>query len=140
MVERSFSIMLRGGGFGEVPNILLGQNVRFEYESPVKKIRQQIEAAAARMWVQERVERAMAMQRPDMLDIINFNEYDRFTAEVTGLPHNLLNSEEAILALQQKRDEAMAAQQQLNTIQQIASAAKDGASAISTMQPEEAVA
>lgn len=140
MVERSFGIMLRGGGFDEIPEVLQGKNIRFEYESPVKRIKQQVEAAAASQWVREQIELATATGRPDALDIVNFDEYSRFTAEVTGLPHNMLNSREAIDALRQQRAAAQQAQQQMATIQQMASAAKDGASAVSTMTPEEAVA
>ncbi|MDO8683703.1 MAG: portal protein, partial [Armatimonadota bacterium] len=46
--ERAFMVMLRAGGFAPIPPALQGKNVVFEYDSPVKRIRKQIEAAAAR--------------------------------------------------------------------------------------------
>lgn len=140
MVERSFSIMLRGGGFLPPPDVLVNKNIRFEYESPVKKIRQQIEAAAARMWVKEQVEIATATGRADALDIVNFDEYSRFTAEATGLPHNILNSKEAIAALRAQREEAMKAKQEMESMKMLAATAKDGADAYSKVAPQEAVA
>lgn len=110
MVERAFMIMLRGGAFKPIPEVLQGQDIRFEYESPVKRIRQQIEAAATRMWVNETL--TVGQVRPEVIDLVNFDEYGRFTAEALGIPRKIVNGQEQVQQIRQARQQAMQAQQQ----------------------------
>lgn len=120
MVERAFNVMLRGGAFQPIPRILQGRNVRFEYQSPIKKIRQQIEAQAARMIVMEAAEIAGAGQRPDILDALDLDEYLRFAAEAAGVPHEVLRSKDHVNAIRQARAEAQQQAAQLAQAQQVA--------------------
>ncbi|SVA86191.1 uncharacterized protein METZ01_LOCUS139045, partial [marine metagenome] len=53
IAERSFKIMLRTDAFGEIPPPLQGQNVKFEFDLPVNKIKKQVEAASATQWAME---------------------------------------------------------------------------------------
>lgn len=114
LVERTFNIMLRAGALPPIPEILQGQQIRFEYESPVKKIRQQIEAAGARMWVQERLELAKATQDESHLDLVDFDAFGRVTAEAAGVPQKIVVGAEKVAAKRQARLKAQqeAAQQQ----------------------------
>lgn len=107
MIERAFAILFRAGAFAPVPPSLQGRRVRFEYESPVKRIRQQIESAAARLWVQEHINMATELQRPEILDPINFDEYSKFTHEAAGLPHEILNGDDRIEAKRAARDQEL---------------------------------
>lgn len=127
MVERAFMVMLRAGGFAPIPKILQGQNIRFEYESPVKRIRQQIEASAARMWAMELAE--LAQFKPESLDLINVDELARFTATAMRIPRGIVNSTDVVEQIRLQRQQAMAAQQQAMAIQQAADIAKTGAEA-----------
>src|SRR3990167_9381587 len=124
MVERAFMIMLRGGAFLPIPEVLQGENIRFEYESPVKRIRQQIEAASARIWVQEAL--AIGQVRPDVIDLVNFDEYGRFTAEALGIPRKLVNGKEQVQQIRDQRQEALQAQQQAMALQEGLGMAKMG--------------
>lgn len=128
MVERAFMIMLRGGAFGPIPEVLQGQDIRFEYESPVKRIRQQIEAASARIWVNETL--TIGQARPEVVDLVNFDEYSRFSAESIGIPHKLINGKEQVGQIRQARQEAMQAQQQMQALQEGLATAKMGAEAM----------
>jgi hypothetical protein len=102
MVERAFAIMLRGNGFLPIPPVLQGRNIRFEYESPIKKIRQQIEAAAAQMLIAEALQ--ISTVKPDVLDNINFDGYVRFRAESSGVPLNrVINDAKQSKAIRQAR-------------------------------------
>ena len=103
MVERVFNIMLRAGALKPIPEVLQGRGIRFEYESPVKKIRENAAALAAREWVSNLAE--LEQIRPGALDIVNINEYGRFTGAALGVPHKLVNSDEEIAALGQARAE-----------------------------------
>lgn len=124
MVERSFRIMLRANQFLPVPESLLGKSVRFEYESPVTKVRKQVEAAAAHAWVNEHIEAAAATGRMDILDPVNFDGYSRFTADANGLPHQIINPSEEVARLRQERAEQQQQAHQAQMAEQLAGAAK----------------
>lgn len=106
-VERAFMLMLRGGGFAPIPEVLAGQNVVFEYDSPVKRIKDQIDAAAARKWALEMFE--MGQIRPEAIDLPNVDGIGRFTAKALGLPEDAVNSVEVVQQIRAARAEAQAA-------------------------------
>lgn len=127
LVERSFKLMLRAGQLPPVPQILAGQSIRFEYESPVKKIRQQIEAAQARLWVGERIEIAKATEDPSHLDLVDFDEYARVTAEAGGVPTKIVVGRDKVAAQRAARAKAqMEAAQQQQASQMVEMAAQAG--------------
>lgn len=128
VIERSFNILLRAGAFGPIPRVLQGQNIVFVYESPVKRIRQQVEAAAAHMWVLELLE--IGAVKPEALDLINVDEYARFTAEANGLPRAIVTSRTEMEALREQRATEKEAMQGLMAAQSIADTADRGASAV----------
>ena len=121
MVERAFMLMLRAGGFLPIPQVLSEQNIRFEYESPVKRIRQQIEAAAARMWAMELFE--MGQIRPEAIDLVNVDALGRFSADALGIPKQIVNSAETVEGIRAARQEAMQAQQDQMAVAQAAQVA-----------------
>lgn len=129
--ERAFMVMLRAGGFLPVPPALQGKNVVFEYDSPVKRIRKQIEAAAARQWAAGIVE--LGQVKPEALDLINEDELGRFEAEALMIPHRIVNSRETVEAIREARLEAQAQQQQAANIAAAAEVAKTGAEAASKL-------
>lgn len=128
MVERAFNIMLRAGALAPIPEALQGQNIRFEYESPVKRIRKQIEAAAAGMVVAEALN--IAQIKPEIMDSLNLDEYIRFRAEAAGLPTALLTGRDELQAMREARAEADQAAQQMQVLQQGAEIADRGAGAV----------
>jgi len=136
-VERAFMIMLRGGGFLPIPEVLQGKNIRFEYNSPVKRIRQQVDAAAARAWAEEQF--VIGQVKPEALDLVNADALGRFSAEAAGIPKQIVNSAEVVVGIQQQRAEAQAAAEEAQQLQQIASLAKDGAGAVEKLSRSAAV-
>jgi hypothetical protein len=132
VIERGFSIMLHAGAFGPVPESLAGRRVRFEYESPVKKLRKQIEAAAARIWVMERME-LMAVDNSAM-DIVDIDEYGRFSAEAAGVPEKMVLGDEVVARKRQARAQAQQQAAELQAAQVAAEAANKGAGAMKQMQ------
>jgi len=126
-VERAFMVMLRAGGFAPIPPALLGKNVIFEYDSPVKRIRQQIEAAAAKQWAAEMLQ--LGQVKPEANDLVNVDELGRFAAESIGIPSRIVNSRETVEAIRQARSEAMQAEKQAAGIVTAAEVAKTGAEA-----------
>lgn len=132
-VERGFMIVLRSGGFGQIPQQLQGQNIRFEYDSPVKRIRQQVEAASARLWAGERMELAAAEQGlgmdPKSADLVNTDALGRLSAEALGLPDQVVNDEGVVEEIRESRRQQAAAQAQLVAAQQMAELVKAGTEA-----------
>ncbi len=103
IVERSFSILLRMGAFPPIPEILQGRNIKFEYTSPVNKIREQAQVAAARLWVQELME--LAQIDPRVMDNVDVDNIARFSARALDLPLGAVKSEVEVQA-KRKKDEA----------------------------------
>lgn len=125
--ERAFMVMLRGGGFAPIPKILQGRNVIFQYESPVKRIRKQIEAAAARQWASEMVE--LGQVKPEALDLINVDALGRFEADALVIPHEVVNSRETVKAIRDARMQAQQAAAQAAGVQTAVETAKTGSEA-----------
>ena len=136
MIERAFMVMLRSGSFGEIPEVLSQQNVRFEYESPVKKIREQAEAAAARMWATETM--AYAEMFPEALDNVSVDDLVRFGHSALNLPARLVVPMEQIVQTRRARAEQQQAQAQMAAIAQAAEIANTGGQAISNITQEQA--
>jgi len=131
MVERAFMIMLRGGGFLPIPRALQDKNIRFEYDSPVRRVRQQVEAAAARMWAADMLELDGA--RPGAIDkasdLINTDELGRFSAEALGIPRRIVRSNEEVKKSRDQRAQAQQATEKMVALQQAADVAKAGGQA-----------
>ena len=130
-VERAFMIMLRNGGFAPIPEVLQGEDIRFEYDSPTKRIRQQIEASSAKLWASEMIE--LGLTKPAVLDLINEDELARFSAEALGIPRKIVNSETDVDAVRQARQEAEEQAQQSDQIMEGVQALKTGAEGVAAL-------
>lgn len=117
IVERGFSIMLRAGAFDPIPEVLQGRNVRFEYQSPIKRSRQQVEAEAARLWAEE-VGTMAANGKPEALDLINVDVIARLSAEAKGISRDVVNDADVVAQIRQQRADAEAAAAQMEQIAQ----------------------
>jgi len=124
MVERGFNIMLRNGGFLPIPEVLQGKDVKFEYESPVKKIRQQIEASAAKMWAAEIIDLSKA--KPEAIDLVNADELGRFTAKASGIPESIVNGVDTVAQIRAERQQAMQEQAEAEQGQQLMDTVEQG--------------
>lgn len=133
MVERSFSIMMRHGAFDPIPDVLRGRSVRFEYESPVKKVRQMIEAAAARQWVSEQIQIAESTQKPEHLDNVDLDEYAQISAEAASVPPKLRRDPKVVAAIREQRAQQQQAQAKALDMERMAEAAPKVTGALSDM-------
>ena len=132
MVERAFQLLLVAGRLPEIPQSIEGSKLRFEYESPVKRISQQIDAAAARLWRNDLEEMAANTGDASVLDKINKDKYADFTAEAAGIPNDLINGEDEVTRIREARAEAQAqaqAQAQTRELADLAKTAAEGAKA-----------
>lgn len=132
MIERAFNVMLRApGALPPIPEVLQGRRIRFEYESPVKRVRQQIEAAAASEWAARQIERATMLQRPELADPVNFDALGQFEAEAQGLPGSIVNSADEVAAIREQRAQAQQAAAEMQQMSQMAEMADKAAGAAS---------
>ncbi len=138
-VERAFRLLMSIGMFNPIPEALINRNVTFEYTSPIKRIREQAEAAASRLWVQELME--LSTVKPEVMDIPNIDEIARHSARALDLPPAHVNSREDVEAERQKRQqqedeirERAKTLQEMEAVSQGGKLAKDVSQAIATGQ------
>ncbi len=131
LIERDFKILLRAGAFLPVPEALQGRAIRFEYESPIRKLRQQIEAAAARQWVVELAEVEKIKPDSGALDAVDFDEYARFTGEALGIPGRIMNSKERVGQIREGRAQQMEQARQAELASSVVDTVAKGAGVLS---------
>lgn len=124
MVERAFKILFRAGRFLPVPEVLAGEGIRFEYESPIRRMRQQIEAAAAQAIVAEMTQYVQLTGDREALDNVDIDAYVRFKAQATDAPLRIFRSQEQIQALRAQRAQREQEAHMAQIAQQAAQAAK----------------
>lgn len=106
VVERGFNILLRAGAFPEPPELLKGQEVVFDYASPVEQARRQIEAAGAARSVE--LLAPFVQADPAILDNFDGDAIARDTPDIFGLPQRWLRPKEMV---EERREERRQAQQ-----------------------------
>ena len=104
VVERSFNILLRAGAFPEPPDILRGQEVVFDYASPVEQARRQIEAAGASRSVE--LLAPFVQADPSILDNFDGDAIARDTPEIFGMPQRWLRAKEEVDGRREGRRQA----------------------------------
>lgn len=108
VVERSFMIMLRAGAFPEPPEVLRGQEVIFDYASPVEQARKQIEAAGAARSVE--LLAPFVQADPSIMDNFDGDEIARDTPDIFGMPQKWLRPEDQRDAMREQRAQAQQVQ------------------------------
>ncbi len=104
VVERSFNILLRAGAFPQPPEILQGQEVVFDYASPVEQARRQIEAAGAARSVE--LLAPFVQADPSILDNFDGDAIARDTPEIFGMPQRWLRPKEEVDGRREGRQQA----------------------------------
>jgi len=90
IVERSFNILMRANALPPMPAVLEGAQVRFEYSSPIEKLRKQVDALAVTQWFADLA--PMAEADITVLDNVDGDAAARFFAEARGVPPTLLRT------------------------------------------------
>lgn len=104
LVERCFRLMLRARMLPEVPGVLRGAGVDFEFASPLIRAQKQIEAAGLRKTIEELG--PIAQINPAILENFDADRIVRDAADANGLPARWMVPEDEV----QRRREAQAAQ------------------------------
>lgn len=118
LIERSFNVMMRAGGFAPPPQALLGSDVRFEFQSSVARIGKMVEAAALRKTMED-----LAPLTTDgdltMLDNFDRDKIARDVAEANGLPQRWLKSLDEVGQMRQERAQQLEAAQQAEDAERV---------------------
>lgn len=115
VVNRVFGIMLRAGAFDPIPEILSGANLRFEFRSPIEKVRKQIEAFAALKSVEEIGVVAQATGDPAPMDWIDKDKVTKLIDEANGA--DILLPEAQVQQIRQQRAEQQQSEQQATDVE-----------------------
>lgn len=110
LVERVFGIMLRAGAFNPIPPLLAGQAARFEFRSPVERVRKQVDAAAALKSVEEIGLVAQATGDAAVLDFVDPDKVAKLIEDANGA--DILRSDEDVAAIREERMIAQTSAQQ----------------------------
>ena len=90
IMNRVFSTLLREGVYPDPPKALWGQDITFEYDSPIKTARDSAEAMKIVQGIQTLGDfakiQASGGQKPDVLDNIDFDVTARYVAMRQDLP------------------------------------------------------
>jgi hypothetical protein len=124
LVERSFYLMMRNGGFGPVdangmpanlPEELQGSNISFRFASPVEKAKRQIEEASVSQGIEKVLQ--IGQIKPEIMDRFNWDELGKFIAEAGDFPADLTLDDKAVQELLAQRQQAAEAEQQMQQLE-----------------------
>lgn len=101
IMNRVFDILFREGQYPEPPQELLGQEIEFEYESPIKAARDKAEAMKIGEYLQMTL--PLAQANPDILDNFDFDVIARLTGQKSDVPQIIFKQLEQMLQERQAR-------------------------------------
>lgn len=110
------------------PREIQGKDLRFKYVSILAQAQRMAGITAVDQW-RSGVE-ASAGLRPDVLDIINYDETNLEKADMLAIPSKLINSPAKMQEIRRMRAEQQAQAAKLQAAESLAKSAKDGGAAI----------
>lgn len=112
IIGREIDLLHSRGRLPPMPPALIEAGGRYQilYQSPITRLQKASEVAAAERQVQAVAALATTTQKPELLDIFDFDTMDRESSLIRGMPPRWLLAEDAVLEIRAGRDQA--AQQQ----------------------------
>ena len=135
IITRTFNILLRAGKLPIVPSALEDSDYVIEYISPLAKAQKAYESQSLQQYAE-----ALGMMQPlfpDIVDIINADEWGRTLADIKGISPQIIRSEEEIVEIRAARAEAQRVQQETEEAMQAVDAYQKVASVEPKEQPSE---
>ena len=131
LIDRTFNICVRNGIFPEPPPEIAGQDLKIQYISILAQAQKMVDIAAIDQWVASVAEEAGI--NPGSLDIINWDEKNKFKAEAMGIPPKLVNSLETMAQIRKSKAEAQAQIENSQKMMEMAEGAQKGAKAVESL-------
>lgn len=126
LIERVFGLLYRAGVLGEAPAELGGKGFRVRYNNPLSRA-QRMDDVGAIERLNANVGQVAAAGKPEVFDLIDFDEQTRALAEALGVPAKLMRDADAVIALRDERAKQQQQAQQQAQQQQIQTMAADAA-------------
>jgi len=106
LIERAFSMMLRAGQLGPVPDIVKQTNAQWDvkYTGPLAMAQRSDRATAIQSWVGNLA--AMAEVLPEMLDVVDSVKIARELGTLLGVPASVMRSDAEVRDMREARQEA----------------------------------
>jgi len=123
IIDRLFAILMRAGGFPEVPEELEGQDLKIEYTNPLSKNQRARELLALNRALQS-VGPLIEID-PDLTDVVDGESMFRDALEISGVRIKNIRSEEEYAEIRDAKAEAAEQQQQMAQAQELAGTAGD---------------
>jgi hypothetical protein len=121
MIERCFGILSRAGVFPPAPDTLSGRDYSVRYISPLARAQRQEEVTAMDQF--ENTLLAEAQEKPEVLDVYDWDAAATERGKLLGVPAKLVRSKDDIDQIRQGRVQAQQQQQQQAILAQGATAA-----------------
>lgn len=109
MIDRVFAIMDRRQMLPPAPSALRGQTIDVQYTSVIARVQRQQEVDNIQRFLE--TVGPVAEAAPEILDMLNKDEYTRLVARLQGLPQELILDRDAVEGIRNARAEAQQAQQ-----------------------------
>ena len=132
IVFETFSLATRMGLLPEAPEGIRGAGLKIHYTSPLARAQRASEVSSFMEWIGS--VGSIAEIDPTVMDNVHPDRLARRLGRAVSLPEEITRTDEEMQQVRQIRQEQQEQQQNMMAAQTAASAAKDGAAAISSMR------
>lgn len=122
LIDRTFAIMLRRGELPPPPAELAGQELKVEYISIMAQAQKLVATAGLERFVG--FVGNLAAAKPDIADKLDFDQVVDEYSDMLGVPPKIVRPDEEVQKIREARAQQIAAQQQVEQLQQVAQGAK----------------
>jgi len=115
LVQRGFKMMLRGGAFPPIPDVLkdVGASIEIEYVNTLARAQRIEEVQAIQNWANDLAMLAQ-LGKPEALDNIDADGISALSARIRGVPVSAITNDDVKQALRQQRAEQQQQMQQMD--------------------------
>lgn len=122
LIDRTFAIMLRRGEVPQAPPEIAGQELKVEYISIMAQAQKLVATAGLERFVG--FVGNLAAAKPDIADKLDFDQVVDEYSDMLGVPPKIVRADEEVFKIREGRAQAIAAQQRVEQLQQVAQGAK----------------
>ena len=129
LIDRTFKIMYRAGLFNPLPGALVQAlitkplGLRIQYEGPLARAQRSSDMTAVQQFTQ--VLEPIAKLHPDVIDVVDFDEMARYTANILGIPSDIVRDQKQLDVIRQQKQQAMEQEKQKQDMMDATEGAKN---------------
>lgn len=129
LIDRTFKLMYRAGLFNPLPSSLIQAlqtkplDFRIQYEGPLARAQRSSDLTAVQQF--EQTIEPLAKLDPDIIDVVDWDEVIRHTANVLGVPSDVVRDEKQVGVIRQAKQQQLEQQKQQQDAQDMTEGAKN---------------